>query len=811
MSRNDYTYNNLSIQRMNKLLLNYYNTFMIQTKDSAGNEYIFKEMKDISSGKTATIPTTFDANSVAYNIEMFNDFIRSIINFKLSNNLSYYDKALKIKNADNTTNVGVVRHIFSCINIVNVFVDILEAYKYFLDNETDPISFLKEITEIRLVSQYAKKSISSFGTNRKQNVGYKRGLSTSDTNTLFLSIRSLVITSSGSSNHIFDLNTSTTTQTLAENTGLFNSVGALVKTGPDVSAPDVTYRYQSVSKEGTNIKINDAIYSYKNYTDLFNFENRDKYILQNFLYCLMKLEPDNIRMQINGLYYYYKTIKAYIVLVLTSWNVTINTLTGSSATLDKILLLSTATGETDDFLPSDHTNFHSIKTKDYITNTSINATNIVTDYKNCLNIVGFNLLKYKQDLLDYKSSNIKIFDTNYRLVESTIIYNASNYNNTQVSLETTGDNENLRNIILDSNLKQNLINNYVIEYNGKLFNIQDIKNNAGTATKQQIIIKAQINNDNDIIPNFVITSSASSGVYNNVSAKIVKKGIYALKNDFITGKNELGEINKNIIKNTSLINNQRTVYDYYSNKDKLISNQLYVYTVIVGIMFFSIVGMNIVKVDKNLRKLVSMIYAGIIIVLLIIYYIISSTYIENFSNVNGYNQIRENFAVIQNVDALKTEGYTPEQKKLFLSGQIERINLIIIDLLQYAMSTIPLSETNDFYNEMNQILINETNDKSAINDTLSFKKSLGYSNIDILKYEMNNKKVYINVILFSALIYIVLYFAYIHFSEEYSNLIFFIGLIFFIILFSYYLIFISKYVRNRSKNIYWGPVDESKI
>jgi hypothetical protein len=152
---------------------------MIQTKDSAGNEYIFKEMKDISSGKTATIPTTFDANSVAYNIEMFNDFIRSIINFKLSNNLSYYDKALKIKNADNTTNVGVVRHIFSCINIVNVFVDILEAYKYFLDNETDPISFLKEITEIRLVSQYAKKSISSFGTNRKQNVGYKRGLSTS--------------------------------------------------------------------------------------------------------------------------------------------------------------------------------------------------------------------------------------------------------------------------------------------------------------------------------------------------------------------------------------------------------------------------------------------------------------------------------------------------------------------------------------------------------------------------------------------------------------------------------------------------------
>ena len=804
MSRNDYTYNNLSIQRMNKLLLNYYNTFMIQTKDSAGNEYIFKEMKDISSGKTATIPTTFDANSVAYNIEMFNDFIRSIINFKLSNNLSYYDKALKIKNADNTTNVGVVRHIFSCINIVNVFVDILEAYKYFLDNETDPISFLKEITEIRLVSQYAKKSISIFGTNRKQNVGYKRGHATDNKNTLFLSICSLVI----SSNHIFNI-TGSSSETLTETSGLFDTDGAFAKTS---TSADVTYKYQSVSKDGTNIKINDAIYSYKNYTDLFNFENRDKYILQNFLYCLMKLEPDTIRMQINGLYYYYKTIKAYIVLVLASWNVTINTLTDTSSTLDKILLLSTG----NDFLPSDNTKFHNINSialDNYITNTSINATNIVTDYKNCLNIVGFNLLKYKQDLLEYKSQNIKNFDTefnNVQLVQSTINYNTSNYNNEQVSLETTGDNENLRNIILDSNLKQNLINNYVIEYNGKLFNIQDIKNNAGTQTKQQIIIKAQINNDNDIVPNFVIASAASNNVY-SVSAKIVKKGIYALKNDFITGKNELGEINKNIIKNTSLINNQRTVYDYYSNKDKLISNQLYAYSVIVGIMFLSIVGMNIVKVEKNLRKLVSMIYAGIIIVLLIIYYIISSTYIENFSNVNGYNQIRENFAVIQNVDALKIGTYTSEEKKLFLSGQIERINLIIIDLLQYAMSTIPLSETNDFYNEMNQILINETNDKSAINDTLSFKKSLGYSNIDILKYEMNNKKVYINVILISALIYIVLYFAYIHFSEEYSNLIFFIGLIFFIILFSYYLIFISKYVRNRSKNIYWGPVNESKI
>ena len=127
------------------------------------------------------------------------------------------------------------------------------------------------------------------------------------------------------------------------------------------------------------------------------------------------------------------------------------------------------------------------------------------------------------------------------------------------------------------------------------------------------------------------------------------------------------------------------------------------------------------------------------------------------------------------------------------------------------MGTLPATEAIDFYVELNNVMKNEKKNKGEVNEILAFKKSLGYSNIDVLKYEVNNLKIYITVLLFSALIAVCLYTASLYLPDEYTNLLLFIAVLFFIIIFSYYMIFSTKTVRNKSSTKYWGPENNSKL
>jgi hypothetical protein len=121
------------------------------------------------------------------------------------------------------------------------------------------------------------------------------------------------------------------------------------------------------------------------------------------------------------------------------------------------------------------------------------------------------------------------------------------------------------------------------------------------------------------------------------------------------------------------------------------------------------------------------------------------------------------------------------------------------------MNAIPLTESIDFYSELNGVIKSEKDDKTNIREILEFKRSLGNSSIDMLRYESNRKQIYISTLLVSAIIFIILYNVSLYSPSEYRNLIIFAGFIFAIIIFSYYLIFSSKTVRNRSNNKYWGP------
>ena len=83
---------------------------------------------------------------------------------------------------------------------------------------------------------------------------------------------------------------------------------------------------------------------------------------------------------------------------------------------------------------------------------------------------------------------------------------------------------------------------------------------------------------------------------------------------------------------------------------------------------------------------------------------------------------------------------------------------------------------------------------------------MGNSQIDIMKYEIHNMKIYIFVLLVSAAIFSLLYMMSLFVSHDFTSLLMFIGFIVAIIMFSYYLIFTHYLVRTKSMHKYWGPM-----
>ena len=801
------TINNMAIDRMRKVLLNYHNTLMVNVSDPITNEpYIFREMKSIGTSRYGNIPQDNISDSKVYSIEIFNNFINQIVNFKLSNKVENYDSLLRIRKNNNTTafNDGIVKNIFSCMNTVNVFIDILEAYKNFMENDQQFKSKLKTITKIHLVHKNSKRNTDNKINDQYTNIGYNIDIGDYK-NILFLSINSF-----DDNNKIFDLESGKTVNT-AWSGKLFNSSGIVANMGD--------YKRQAVEKfEDTfqnikTVKINNQIYNYKSNNELFTFEERDKNILKNFLYFLITMNSDDTRIQVNALYYYYKFVKLYMLLILATFNVIINNLLidGAKNTLKLI--------DPTDNVPytSFATIFHDIKNKsdasqvNLINSASTNIT-IKTEYANIIKYIQSEIDNLTSSLYDatyYTNSNIPRTIIN---TDISVIHDSTYTSTNQVKLKTAASNADL-NTVLNNNIKKYiLIKDYIVLKNGRYYNIID---GGIESSIQYIIIGAIIKNSSSINDSYIqevpiYEHDVSASATNNI--KIVNKGLLALKGEYNYGKKVLSDINGNIRLNTSKINNQKNIYNLQSTKNKLLDDQLMAYYVIVGAILLGLLGMNIMKVEKPMKIFISMIFTGIIVLLFIVYYIIGSAYIENFVNSEGFASKKiEKFFAISKPSDLTLQTTTLKDKKEFLSANIDGINLRIIELFQKVISTIPTTESVDFYSELNNVMNNEKKDKKDINDILVFKKSLGNSNIDIIRYDINNKKIYITVLLFSAFIIMAHYMAYLYLPEKYTNLIIFVGMIFFIIIFAYYLIFTTKTVRNRSQNKYWGPQENDRL
>jgi hypothetical protein len=187
------TLTNNYINKFDEKLKIYNNIFFkVFKSNNSDNSYsLLNELNNINyQPNTLNIPSD---SSSTYSVDQFNNFIRNIINFKIKNNDDLKDKNnnmdfLNRVVADNGTvsynyNANIKTNIIETLKVINVFVDILEAYKFCIDKETDttsPSGYTKdiEIERIELVSDttrfYTSANTGMYPGADIKNAGYIR-------------------------------------------------------------------------------------------------------------------------------------------------------------------------------------------------------------------------------------------------------------------------------------------------------------------------------------------------------------------------------------------------------------------------------------------------------------------------------------------------------------------------------------------------------------------------------------------------------------------------------------------------------------
>jgi hypothetical protein len=281
--------------------------------------------------------------------------------------------------------------------------------------------------------------------------------------------------------------------------------------------------------------------------------------------------------------------------------------------------------------------------------------------------------------------------------------------------------------------------------------------------------------------------------------EIKRKDINSLKNKYVNNKKAIDELNANISLNTNRVNNQKNLYETQYNKNVFLSRQILTYNILICTIIVVLIGINVFKIDKPLVKSISLACLGIIILLFIIYFMSNITYIETFA-VDSTN-----ITTLKNTSGDITARNT--NKVSALKTEIDKLNAQFIRYFETIMIKLPTSDSHDFYKEITSVINADIENKTYLDKILDFNKSQGNTNMDTLKYELENNKLYILTLLISSIIFIGLYNIYINYidNEKYLSLMIFIAIIIFIVIGSYYIINSNRRVRTIHKNIYWGP------
>jgi hypothetical protein len=255
------------------------NTDMPKIKDSLEDYYTSLFQETDKRVPALNTPYFFDTMKniaiVNDNDFSFNKFINQCINYKIGTNNANNNDMFKI-----LSNTAKINDIQKYINTVSVILDILEAYKKFINENANYMSTLPSLTSIKL-------SASDTGVNT-----YNFVVSTIQ---LELKIVSFNITNT---NNIFTTTTGISSQTVTKS----------------------SHNYAPFSS-GRSVLL------------------QSKDIINNLLYFLMNITPKNAKVEVYCLYYYYKLVKCYMLLTCSCTNITINDIT-STAALDNIRLIT---------------------------------------------------------------------------------------------------------------------------------------------------------------------------------------------------------------------------------------------------------------------------------------------------------------------------------------------------------------------------------------------------------------------------------------------------------------------------------------
>jgi hypothetical protein len=296
-----------------------------------------------------------------------------------------------------------------------------------------------------------------------------------------------------------------------------------------------------------------------------------------------------------------------------------------------------------------------------------------------------------------------------------------------------------------------------------------------------------------------------------------------LRNDYEKIISYTSDAEQNINMYKSKIKNASTLYDLYKSKNNLLFNQMISYIIIIIIVIAVLIIINIAGVEKSLIKSISLVCLGVIIVLIMSYYIMNTLYIEEGFQ-NGLN-IEEGFqnSYYQGFELCPSshkcisvkEDTTYNKKKendtdilthkknyvvSYLNSNAAKL-IILTNLIKPTIVNTSLKDTGDILLTLSK---NTYNEKKHINDVLLNKKHDSDMNIDVIRYDNKNYDTYIVCILILGLIIISTYTINLYSDDKYLDLLLLIVMIMVICLFTYFILYTNRIVRTVSSNYYWG-------
>jgi len=799
----------------------------ISTKDT-----LLPEVDTITKpDKNLDIPT--GSSTTDYNIDQFHNFIRNIINFKIkisdelkvtNNNMDFITRAV---DATFDFNENVRDNIIETLKVINVFVDILEAYKNCIENEGNPFfdsGYKKDINidQIQLVSDTTRiyHSSSMFPSDTTKNAGYIRNvtISTVPTSILYLSIQS------------FNMNTY---DNVFDKTGTTNDISATIYSSAKTGKTDLTglvldgttdYKRQEYSIATTNPIFNNT-----------SLTIRNRALVTLLLKTLLSLDSAFRKQSVYALYFYYKFVQLYSCLIINVSNVmyanydndtikciniynttmreyvseikvktegtkydslsvdttmtfvggtaSFSTVAGASKTgsipNNTVITISTRT-EVDPSLASFLASFD---------NKSSFATLTGVTYTPAITCTGGTPVVFKANYNPIIIPNEGV--TNNKNIDrlTTVIGNISkaltvmndemskySQNNDDNSFEftsataatvtltgtvITGDRVTISitdsskvSILNKYNYSYDLINDYCVYDNkNKLYyNISEINNlHLDSPPSFEIKINAVLvktdlahdasavlflNNDGNVVSSGT-TITNSTGKFLDIR----KKDINAFKDEYDKNKNKIYNLNSEIGLNTNKVQRQKNLYDNQYNKNVFLTRQILIYNIIISIIVLILIFINLMKLDKQLAKTISLGCFGAIILLFVIYITSNITYIETFngSDTDTTSILHSLTKTYYDKSSLNSNTYNANKIKV-LNIEINNLNKQFISYFEKIIITIPSADSVDFYREIKDNSNSEIDNKNYISKLLKFNNSQGNNNMDAIKYEIENNK-----------------------------------------------------------------------